>query len=461
MKLSLNSSFKELLSYGFGGIFNAFLGLISVPLFSRLMSTSEYGDWTIYLYYFQIVSSFISVQLGASIPVFFFKQESNKQEYVSRVLSTSLVISLGLALVTAPVLIWSGLDMKLALIIIIQSVFNNIAIAASLYFNQKREAFRTNLFIVAINALSLVMGIGLILIFREQEPDSLRIFGHVAAGAITFLLAAVYLKLFRYGIQTKIGKELKYSSPLIIHILSNILLASYYKQFLDGTYGSDYVGQISILQNISLIAVLPQEIINRFWQPRIYKRLKDAAHKYIKESVNLFLDVVLITFMIIAAVSDLVITILLPASYLIEDYNSIYLLFLFGVYLMANYRLVLAFVQHDEKTFRSSLGTVLAALVCFLVMPVFNTQLGVMGVPIALSAGYLVLLTSNYVLLGKRSKQFVMQGEILGRLLIFALTIFLIILSGYWLIGAGAIMLLTMYRFIVKFKQSKQILNEL
>lgn len=104
--------------YLFGNIFDKAIAFITVPIFTRMLSTSDYGYTTTYLSWVNILTVIITLSLGNSIRSGVVDFKDKKDEYLSSVFALgtlSAVVITGL-LSIASIIAGKALPLQIVLI---------------------------------------------------------------------------------------------------------------------------------------------------------------------------------------------------------------------------------------------------------------------------------------------------------------------------------------------------------
>lgn len=90
--------------YFIGNIFDKAVAFITVPIFTRMLSTSDYGVTTTYLSWVSILTVIITLSLGNSIRTAVVDFESDKDGYLSSIFAlgtiSAIIMSGGICIVS-------------------------------------------------------------------------------------------------------------------------------------------------------------------------------------------------------------------------------------------------------------------------------------------------------------------------------------------------------------------------
>ena len=206
------------------------ISLITTPIFSRLLSTSEYGDFSVYQTWYNIIIIFASLNLASGVYMRgLVKYEEDQDRFTGSLqclymLTTAICFGIYMLFQNR----WDkffGLDSSF-----IYAMFIDILAATAYQFWSTRQRvdfkYRNLVIMTALNAvLRPAAGVLMIYIFPTHKLEA-RIYSMVAVDAITF--GFFFFSIFTKGVKVFTTKYWKYALafnlPLVPHYLSQIVL---------------------------------------------------------------------------------------------------------------------------------------------------------------------------------------------------------------------------------------------
>ena len=91
-----NKVLKAGIGYTIGNYLLKGINFLTIPIFTRLMSTSDYGTYSIYMTYNSIISVFIAFALHSSINNAKYKFKEKYEQYISSILILPIMFLSGL-----------------------------------------------------------------------------------------------------------------------------------------------------------------------------------------------------------------------------------------------------------------------------------------------------------------------------------------------------------------------------
>ncbi len=264
------------------------INFLTIPIFTRLMSTADYGIFNIYMTYDSIISVFIALALHSSLKSAKYEFREKFEEYLSSILIIPLIVLSVLFLI---VNLFSGtferlLDLnRIILNILLCHAFANSII---MIYNDRLGLdyrYQDYLKISFINTIAnLVLSLSLMYTLFINE----RYMGRIIGSAFPMIAIAVYIyaKTFRIS-KPKYKKEfwkfgVLYSLPIIPHGLSLIILSSFDKIMIKSMVGISQAGIYSLGVNLEGLVKVTTQSLDTVWSPWFYEKMAADEHKTIK-----------------------------------------------------------------------------------------------------------------------------------------------------------------------------------
>ncbi len=294
--------------YTIGNMMIKGVNFFVLPIFTNLMSTHEYGIYSVYLSYLAIFETIILLGLSSTISVAKYAKEVDFESYMS----TILVIPIGLTticmLAINILLSFYGtiLSMNVALwnCLFISSAAGAICgiIGARLVIDGKYMLYMAY---SGIHTIGNVL-ISLFLcsaIYRTQNIHLARVYGSTISVVIGMVFLLITTKA-RISIQNvNVRYALVWGVPLLFHTVATVVLTQSDRiliRYLD-SYSS--AGIYAVATTILSIPLVLQQSINQAWTPWFYGKLDEKDYKEIKWLNNRYIvlyGVIIACFMLLA-----------------------------------------------------------------------------------------------------------------------------------------------------------------
>ena len=262
---------KAGIGYTIGNILVKGINLLTLPIFSRLLTTEEFGVFSLFVSYETILTILLSVALNTSTKSANLEFRGKIDQYTSSIslifvvnalLYISIIIGFG-GLISELI----GLDRSVLVLMVVYcfggSIFSLYVSRISLDYSYKKY-----LFISFLNSVGNIC-ISLLLILTVFSSD--RAFGRIlgATIAIGFVAVVIMVDLYKAA-RPRYNKDywkfgLKYSMPLVPHGLSQVLLGQVDKIMIDAMVSKAALGIYSLAGNIKLIMIIISDSISNAW----------------------------------------------------------------------------------------------------------------------------------------------------------------------------------------------------
>lgn len=274
--------------YTIGNLLIKGLAFLSIPIFSNLLSTADYGVFNTYSAYMSLFTVVISLGLPSSIRTAHYDFGERSKEYISCgalliVMNLALFLALG-ALCRQALELYGGLKRSLVFL----AVLSSFGSALLSYYNShlsmeyKSREFLAISFFYSFSSIAL--SILLICTHRGEAGYYWRALGNtlpmlMVAGYVLFRLwrrerPRVRWEYARYG--------LRFGLPLIPHDLSRIVLSQFDRIMIAQSVGDAQAGLFSFACNLGLPIEVLTTSIDTAWCPWLFERLREGDYARIR-----------------------------------------------------------------------------------------------------------------------------------------------------------------------------------
>lgn len=338
---------------------------ITIPIFTRLLSTAEYGQFSVFNSWLGIVTIIVTLDLCNGV----YEQGLIKFEK-ERNIFTSALQGLNISLV----LIWTVIYILFQQLWNKMFSFTTVQMMAMLLLAWTTTVFkfwateqRVRLHYRQLVCLTILVSlakpvVGVILVVNSNDKVTARIIGL----ALVELIA--YSGLF--WVQVKRGKRffdrrfwgyaIAFNLPLIPHYLSGTVLSSADRIMIKNIIGESEAGIYSVAYSISLLMQLFSTALNQTLGPWMYQKMKEKKAQSIAPIAYMTLILIAILNIMLIAFAPEIMRIFAPKSY----YDAIWVIppVSMSVYFMFSYSLFAKFEFYYEKTEFIAIASIVAAI---------------------------------------------------------------------------------------------------
>lgn len=290
--VNLSSPVKASVWFTVCNILNKGIALISTPIFTRLMTTGEYGDYTVFQSWYAIILIFSSLNLSSgAYGKGLIEFEDDKKRFTSSIMGLSVLCTL---IIFAIYLIgksfWTGFFGLAPALMYAMFLKLLVSPAYELWATQQRFAYKYKS-LVAMSLSSTVLCVAVAAVAVLKFPDArldARIFSDIGVN-VAFCLPLLIILLIggKQLINLKYWKyALLFNLPLIPHFLSTMVLNQADRIMIKDLDGSSQAAMYGIAYTIGTVAILIVNAINNSFVPYVYTSIKKGEYGNIRKNAN-------------------------------------------------------------------------------------------------------------------------------------------------------------------------------
>lgn len=385
------------------------ISVITTPIFTRLLSTTEYGKFSVFNSWYGIVSIIITLALYSGVHTQGLVKFNDKRAVFSSSLQ-GLVFTLVMFWTVIYLLFrdfWNkrvGLTtvQMLAMLVMVwtTAVFN-------FWANEQKVSYKYRALVLITLIVSIAKPLlGIFLVTHSADKVTARILGLMLVELICFS--------WMYILQLKRGKcffskrfwkyALMFNLPLVPHYLSQTVLNSVDRIMIKNLVGESEAGIYSLAYSLSSIMTLFNTALSQTISPWIYQKIKDKKGRDIAPVAYITLSLIAAVNLLLILLAPEAVAIFAPASY----YDAIWVIppVALSAYFMYSYDLYAKFAFYYEKTKFVMIASVLAAAFNLVLNDIFIKKLGYLAAGYTTLICFIVYAVGHYIFMKKVCKQF-------------------------------------------------------
>ncbi len=445
--------------YTIGNILVKSISFFVLPIFTSLMSTTEYGIYSVYLSYLTIFEVIILLGLSSTVRIAKFDRDTNFSRYMSTISSIPVMGTIFIAFLLNLFMTFFHVDSLLSMsqtlwnYLFITSASSAIAgiIGARLVIDAK---YREYMSYSAINAV-LNVGVSLILcrtIYKTNDIHMARVIGQCIASlaSTAFLMTVTKTRLKPEKIY--IRKSLLWGIPLLFHTLATVVLTQSDRIVI--RYMNDYgaAGIYSIAVTLIIIPLTLQTSLESAWAPWFYQKMDAKDYSSIRKVNNLYIIIFAVIIAEFMLVSPEIIHIFTDKDY----WDSVYCLVPLSISIFGEmlYCLPVNVEYYNKKTKYIMWGTVSVTLINIVLDIIFVHFSGFIGAAYATAVSKLLLFLFHFILSKKIDSNAVFRKSVAFSAIsiLFGVNFFTVINVGFifprWIL-CGSVAGILLY-FLIK-----------
>lgn len=321
------------------------IALITTPIFTRIMTTDQYGQYSVYQSWYSIVAIFATLNLYAGVyNNGLLKWPNDRHRYTSTLqgLSTTLTIALFVIYICA-MPFWNNLLSMNSVFMF--AMFAELLFAPAYNFWAAEQRFEYKYRKLVLVTLVLALASPILGIIAVQATEY-----KAEARVLAFVFVQVCVGLIFYIYNMAKGKQfyskgywkfaLAFTLPLIPHYLSQVVLGQADRIMIQRMVGYSEAALYSVAYTISMMFNIVTTAINNSFIPYTYKSIKDKKYDALSGNASFLVTCVAVGCVLATAFGPEIIRIFASPEYY-DAYRvvppvAISLLFIFMSSLFAN-----------------------------------------------------------------------------------------------------------------------------
>lgn len=408
------------------------ISFITVPIFTRILSTEQYGTYSLYLSWLQILTIVTSLYLYFGVFTNGMnKYDNDRDRYISSMQGLTLTItSIVFVIFFVAQNAWSdilGLAPHLILLMFIE-----MAVTPALSFWSGRQRFEykyRKLVIITLCKSVINPVLGLVLVSCAEDKATARILSVV----ITEVVFCGSIMIFQF-VKGKCWFNAKYwkfalgmAIPLLPHYLSGMILNKGDQIMISKMVSTSAVAFYSVAYNIGMLVQIFTNAISNSFTPWIYQRIKADKYDKIPETINFLMLLVAAMALGLMLLSPELVLLFGSSGYASAAYvippvaASVFFIFLYNILSTPQF--------YYEKTSFLMASSILAAVVNLGLNYIFIKKFGYVAAGYTTLVCY-VLYSIGHAIVSRRVMKKFMPGKTLfDYKCVIALSVF-VILAG-------------------------------
>lgn len=320
---NLISFLKHSKNYFTANIFLKGLAIITIPIFTRLMSTSDYGILSIFSTVVSVLIVISSLATEESIRRYYFEETDDFDESASSMFYFATIFS-------TIILFFSFVFAKFLseFFVIPQNVFIYSMIIAyftfpfSVYMAILNSSENSRKFSnVSIIKGLMITGLSITFIYVVNDEKYLGVIYGMLLGEFLLLFYIIYSLKKRIKLNFSLNiKYLKYfifySLPLIPLKLSGIILTMFDSVIIGQLKGVHFTALYAIAYKVGMLLLIVHQALGLSWRPKFFGLMNKKEYETINSFTNFYAKIMFYFAIGLILISDSLIAVLAPKEYM-------------------------------------------------------------------------------------------------------------------------------------------------
>lgn len=403
MREKANKVINAGIGYTIGNVLIKGISFLTIPIFTRLMVTSDYGVYNTYTAYVSIFAFIVSLGLDPTLKNAEYDYSGQKESYLSTILILSFFpffLMLGAILIFGKELsILLGLSKLLMVLLVFQAearaILNIYNIKLSLSYASKSY--------LKIAIFNTVVSIGLAILLMLTVFTEERYMGRIIGGIIPLILVAfgiLFTRVVRFQGKRFDSSMVPYALvlglPLVPHLLAQIVNSQFDRIMISRMVGFSESGIYSFTYNIAVILQIVYSSLDSVWGPWFFSRMNANAFIEIRKAAQKYTVLMVFLTVSLMTISREFIMLMAPAEY--WDGVKLVPILILGIFVLFLYTLPVGVEYFKKKTGYIAMGSVATAF-CNIVLNYFGIQIwGYVAAAYTTLISYTILFILHWII---------------------------------------------------------------
>lgn len=382
--------------------------LLTTPVFTRLLSTSEYGQFSVFQSWYGIAIVIVPVCLSAGMHTQgLVKFSEEKDVFTSSLHGLVLLLVLcwgAIYLLFRP--FWNRVMGLTTIQVLSMLVMVWTFSVVGFWGNEQRVSYRYRRLVIYTILVSVIKPVvGILLVLHCEDKVTARIVGMAAVefAAVSWMFAEQVrkgrrlfsAKFWKYG--------LLFNLPLLVHYLSSTVLTGADRIMIKSMVGYSEAGIYNLAYSVGLIMMLFNGALSQTMSPWIYRKIKERQTKDIAPvAYGSFLIIAAVNLILILFAPE-VVAVFAPASYM--DAVKAIPPVAMSAFFMHCYSLFSLFEFYFERTFQITAASIGAAILNIVLNYIFIPVFGYVAAGYTTLGCYMVYAVCHYLFMNQACRK--------------------------------------------------------
>ena len=420
ISIGIQKNIKNGSLYILGNIFNKAIAFITVPIFTRLLTTEEYGIVNTYASWVPLLAVFIGLSMGQTIRNIYVDNREELGKYISSMFALAGV-NLGIfILLFIFVSNKIQIDKSIIIMCLVESFANFVINCVLMRYVMEEEAAKRTLLMVLPNMLGAIMSVVLILLLRDNKHYG-RIMGMcISTSVFGIAIMLFYFIKYKCFLNRKVyAYVLPLSIPLIFHGIACNILGTSDRTLITYYRGASETGIYSLIYNLSMVASVVVSSAESMWIPKMTNTVMKKDYKKTNQDIKVYVYLVTFAFCGLLTIAPELVNVLGGEKYLCgvnmitPIVSASYVMYLYSIYVNLEY--------FFKKTKMIALSTFVAAGINLLLNFIFIPDGGAVAAAYTTLVSYLISMILHYSYAKKIEQRYAPISSIMLFVIIFVI----------------------------------------
>ena len=419
--------------YFIATLFNKGIVFLTVPIFTRILSTSDYGIVTTYNSWVSIATIVLSMALYMAIRTSFVDFKGKTKDFLNTIVTFTCILGVIVFIVTLIIInIIPVSNGYIALLCVIQGFADALIMDYTHYLMMDYKYLKRTVYMMLPNLIAVLVSILAILFVFEQDLYLGRI---IPTSCVYFFFSITILAQVFFKRKPCINRKyLKYSMaislPLIFHGAALTILSQSDRTMITWLADASQTGIYSLVYNFGMIATVITTTLEGIWVPWFMEHMKAESYQDINRRAIDYVHLMAYAMVALLLVGPEILKIMASSKY----WEGIMIIppVVISSFIIFMYSLFVNVEHFYKKTVGITINTVIAAVSNIILNLIFIPYFGYVAAAYTTLASYLICLALHIFRSKKLNKSlFPMRLFVDSLIMIFAVSVIYYFLLDY------------------------------
>lgn len=435
---------------------------IFTPLYTRVLTTAEYGEYSNFLSWQSILVTLITFDLSAAVGIAYYdyKDEKNFDGFINTISVCSYLIP-GFFCTIIFILrefycdIFSMKAEHLSLLLV-YITFNN---TLNIFQGEQRVRLKYKLSAILTlitSALTVISTLLFVFLFKDKLRGVL--LGGVLVNTIVSFILAIRIWSRSHDVKWEyLRYALVIAVPLIPHALAGAILGSSDKVMITRYCGEVYTALYNLAYTVSMVITMVASSINKAWSPWFCDRLSCNRREHIKMISNILVTVIAVASFIVCLLAPEILLLIGGKTYVSSAVLMPPVITACLVNCVSTFYINIEF--YNKKTIGISIATVISASLNVLMNYIFIRKFGYIAAAYTTLACSVITLVFHLYKVNRQGMSDVFDNKLLLSLLGVFIVLSEMLMIIYNSLAARCVVLLVLLMAVggVMYKHRKRL----
>lgn len=408
--INLSLSKKSIIWFTISTIIQNGIMFLVTPIYTRILTGSEYGIYSVYQSWQQIISIISILALDRCITVGFIKFTEKRREFLS---SIQTLMTLLIFFFSIIVLFFSSfferiinLPVYVIITMLLVSLMNS-SLANWSWFQRYNYNYKELTF-VTLSTTIMMQLLSVFCIYYIPFDNKGILLIMTLSGARLIMYGIIYISVFVRGKKAYKNEYwnfgLKYSIAVIPHALAQIILNSSDRIMIDKICGRAEAAYYGVTYSAAMVLNTIVTSISSAVQPWFFEKIKERDFVNIKKTTNNLLIFSALLSVIISLFAPEILAIMAPPNYKVALW--VFPSVAASVYFNSMYLYFANFESYFEKPIYFSIATSIGAIINIILNLIFIKIFGFIAAGYTTLFCYMLFALMHYIFMRKVCNEF-------------------------------------------------------